>query len=353
MVRDKTFDLAKFIVMLFVVYGHMPWFLTEKTDGMSYFSNFNIGVAMPLFFIVSGYFAHNTIYSGGRKIIARIVSLLWPLASFGFCFASMLFLFGEISLLKLLGWPFIRILYGGWFLTTLAIVYMAHYIAIKMGKTLPLQVAILCFLYAIFLFLPRQGYIFYWTGNTVNMFPYFTFGFLVLKRFTVFRDWRISIPCLVIFLMVVFFEGDIHTNGMGFYWTKSDWRSILLDSHAFACFIGRFLVGVIGTISLLWSVDVLTTMFQFLNNLSVFGTTTLGVYVLHEYPLRMIHKYGWFDSSSLSSFWRFPLTLVVFFICHGLIMLIRKNVTLKYLFFGNEKWFTAQRKKSNGISRNT
>lgn len=68
--RDTTFDLAKFIVMLFVVYGHMPWFFAGNVNGVSYFSNFNIGLAMPFFFIASGYFSHSSLESrGGVRLL--------------------------------------------------------------------------------------------------------------------------------------------------------------------------------------------------------------------------------------------------------------------------------------------
>ena len=273
---------------------------------------------------------------GGGKIIARLVSLLWPLASFGLLFGGLLLLIGEIPFIKLLGWPFMRILYGGWFLTTLAILYLLHYVAMRFVKSSKWRVVVLGLIYGTIFFLPRTG-VFWWTGNVVNMFPYFTFGHFVLKRFVVFRDWRIGLSCTIVFLSVVFLEGDIHTNGMAFYWTASDWRSLLWSNQVFACFAGRIVVGILGAISLLWVLNVLANKIPILRELSVFGTTTLGVYVLHECPLQLIHKYCGLDEV-LPDFWHWPLAIAVFFICHCIIMIIRRNEPLKWFFFGNEKW---------------
>lgn len=168
------------------------------------------------------------------------------------------------------------------------------------------------------------------------MFPYFVFGVLVLKPFGFNDNWRMAIPCGIFFLLVIFFEGDVRSNGMGFYWTPSDWQTIVADKRLFLCFWARPAVGIAGSIFTLWVVDKILKIVPKLSCLAVFGTTTLGVYVIHEWPLIQVHKYCSFDS--MTSFWRWPLTFAVFFLCHYVTIGIKGNMRLRFFFFGDEKW---------------
>ena len=65
--RAPAFDIVKFAVMLLVVMGHLTGNdIVMRESGVSYLSNFNIAVAMPLFFVISGYFARNKLNNQGE-----------------------------------------------------------------------------------------------------------------------------------------------------------------------------------------------------------------------------------------------------------------------------------------------
>ena len=51
--RYSYFDIAKFLVMLMVASGHLTGNMIVGNCMPQWYSNFNIGVAMPLFFIIS------------------------------------------------------------------------------------------------------------------------------------------------------------------------------------------------------------------------------------------------------------------------------------------------------------
>lgn len=66
MKRNPTFDVVKFLLMLLVVDGHFQGYSIVKRElGLSFLNNINIGVAMPAFFMFSGYFAANKLSGGG------------------------------------------------------------------------------------------------------------------------------------------------------------------------------------------------------------------------------------------------------------------------------------------------
>ena len=73
-------------------------------------------------------------------------------------------------------------------------------------------------------------------------------------------------------------------------------------------------------------------------NSTVGFTTTLGVYVMHEWPMIQISKYC--SVTPLSSYYRWPLALVVFLACHYVTVAIKNNYRLRFIFFGDEKWLS-------------
>jgi surface polysaccharide O-acyltransferase-like enzyme len=323
--------------MLMVVAGHLTGNMIVDGCMPQWYSNFNIGIAMPLFFIISGYFSNKSFERGISRIISRIIILLWPLAVFGLIFGTILFVTGKIPFYKAILYPLVRVYGGGWFLSTLAILYAVTAIVWNLSKRTVTRLIIIIIVYALCFFSAEQGRIasILRISNVLDMMPYFVFG-LFLPYLKWHQNKIISICCGVIFLSVVFLEGDIHTNGMGFYWVPKNWRIVLADSHLMMCFFARTMVGITGTVFVLWIMDRILTLLPIISKLSVLGTTTLGVYVIHEWPLVQIHKY--FDIAPLSSVWQWPLTFALFFICHYMTAVIDSNSWLKFFFFGDEAW---------------
>ena len=117
--RIATFDIAKAVVLLMVVGGHLVGNgivanCNEWCD--PYFANFKDGVTMPLFYMMSGYFSATSIRNGSwGKIIARTIGFLWPVAAFGVIFGFVIGLTGTKPLWKILLYPAARVAFGGWF----------------------------------------------------------------------------------------------------------------------------------------------------------------------------------------------------------------------------------------------
>ena len=343
--RKPVFDIVKFVIMCFVVAGHISGNELTEFDraSVSYLSNFNVGVAMPLFFMISGYFAVSTLNGKWSKIMARIIGFLWPLASFGAVFGIALLLLGKAPLWKVAAYPFVRLIGGSWFLATLAVVYTISAIVFHAFHSVRMRILAFFVVYVLCFFFAGGRDVVSRTlriGNVLDMLPYFVFGAMCLKPLDLYRKWWIALPCGIFFLAVVLFEGNIRENGMGFYWVSKDWRMVLSDGHLFLCFWGRTLVGLTGGVFVLWSIGRVLDVIHRLDCLAVFGTTTLGVYVMHEWPLIQIHKYCSFEP--LPSWSRWPLALALFLVCHFLTVWIRRNSKLNFIFFGDVKWLSGK-----------
>lgn len=342
--RNPVYDVAKFMVMLLVVAGHLTGNNIVASElGISYLGNMNIGVAMPLFFMISGYFAARTFEVGDvKKIVARIVGFLWPLAAFGVIFGFVLLAFGKIPLWQAVLYPAARICGGSWFLKTLAIIYAIVAVVYKLVKQTRLRLVVLLAIYGVLFFTGGPGIVSRWFGLScvLHMFPYFVFGVLALKSLGLHHKWHVAIPCGIFFVLVAFLEGDVRINGMAFYWVPSDWQTVVADKHLLICFFARTAVGIAGGIFVLWAVDKLLKFVPQLAHLAVFGTTTLGIYVIHEWPIVQMHKYFHFDP--LPSCWRWPLALGLFMFCHYVVIAIRQHRRLNLIFFGEEKWLAGK-----------
>ena len=136
-VRNPAFDIGKFLLMLCVIAGHLAGngIVAINANDASWLYNMRMGVAMPFFFCVSGYFALKTLENGDWcKIVARIIGFLWPLFAFGIVFGGVLYLTGARSLLAAALYPFGRVLGGSWFLRTMAIVWVLAAVVMKLSK---------------------------------------------------------------------------------------------------------------------------------------------------------------------------------------------------------------------------
>lgn len=333
MKREYAFDILKFVAMLMIVRGHL--------EGNGFFSvsegvitNISIGIAMPLFFISSGYFSVSVI---NRKFVfARVISFLWPLASFGVVFSIVLLLFDKISVGKAVVYPLIRVYCGSWFLTTLSIILILNAVVWRFSEKRAVRLFVLFSIYVLCFFLAESGRLskFFHISNVLDMLPYFCFGLFFLRQYNWHNNLIVGAFCGFIFLIIVFNEGNVRTNGMGFYWVTKDWRMVIQDSNLLLCFFMRTIVGITGTIFALNCLQLFLKFVPKSKKLSYFGNTTLGVYVIHEWPLIQLKKklsIGPFEDE-----YRWVCTLVLFFCCHFFVVFIKSIPWLNSFFFGSE-----------------
>jgi hypothetical protein len=260
-----------------------------------------------------------------------LFAFLWPLFSFGIIIALTRYFVGEVPFGKLLVYPFWQLFFGSWFLRTLAIIFLIHALVWRFAPE-RFRCVVLLLIYGLLFFAPRDS-VFFWTAQVMHMFPYFTFGMVVMQKCRCYDNSWVAVPAGILFLLTVVLEGNIRTNGMAFYWVSSDWRVVLFDQHLLLCFFARTVVGICGTIFFLWSLEKLLKFIPQLTFLAKFGTTTLGVYLLHEWPLVMVGKH--FEINAFSVSFSVGLALVLFFICHYIVICINSVSYVRNFFFGD------------------
>ena len=339
--RIAAFDIAKALVMFFVVAGHSAdngIVARCSTWAEPYWGNILVGISMPMFFMISGNFSMSSLVNGSIvKIVARIVSLLWPLAAFGVVFGAVIACVGELPLWKVALFPLGRIAFGGWFLLAIAIIYaLCAAIAVKIGKNDAQRIFLLFLLWLIVLVLPR-GMPFHWTKNVVNMFPYFVFGMYILRRYEPYKKVGLSLGCGVVFAAIIIAESLIGIEDMSFYRAKIHWS----DLRSLFFLTARTLTGITGCIFVLFILDVLCKRFVGISKLAVFGTTTLGIYVIHEWPMTQIKAHG-VMVSPIPACYQYFIAAMIFFGLHYFMVFVKKHMLLNDLLFGNERSITTR-----------
>ena len=279
-VRDKTFDVVKFIAMFMVVYWHVmsyrPSF--ELSSRPSYAANFIIAVNMPLFFMVSGFFSRNLHESRNwPKLVRRLMAYFWPMLTFSLAFAIVdSIVYNRYSICNVPLWWLKKILFCHWFFYALAACDAITFIAFKFGRT-TVRILLLC-LIAFALCMVVSGKIWY-SVRIVAMAPFYWFGLVCLRRILEMRHAPlIFVSGVFVMVFVTFFAGNIATNGLAFYWDSVDvWH---LQFVKVLNMLVRFIVGTLGSIAIIVAVRFLCRRFRFVGLFSSLGEETLGIYFL-------------------------------------------------------------------------
>lgn len=335
--RDPVFDVVKALLMYFVVRGHLRAagiVAPPATPPSAWIGAMVVGASMPCFFAISGLFAARIFERRDwPKIAARTIGILWPIASFGILFGLLLVVRGHDwgAIFSTVRYLFLSL----WFLRTLAIVNIISAAAFLLSSSKMGRLALFAAVYAALVFLPQAfpGYR-YWK-DVMHMLPYWVFGLFFLARCLERAALRVAVTASAVFLVVAFLEGDVHTNGMGFYWISHHWRAMLLTKRGLVCFFGRTVMGMAGTIFLLWAFRWLLEKTPWLCRLAPLGTTTLGVYVIHQWILIRIGAY-FHPPFPFSNGWNWCVAAVVLVACHAFISSISRIRFTRMFFFGDE-----------------
>lgn len=340
--RIATFDIAKALIMFYVVMGHLVGngIVSDFHAWMNpVFTNIKVGVSMPIFFVMSGYFSTSSLGSGSwGKVIARTLGFLQPVFVFGIVFAAIIAMTGTLPWWKVLLYPLARILFADWFLLTLAIIYFVCAVIFRIAKSTRYRLLCCTVFYCSLVFLPKC-FALYWVKNVCHMFPYFVFGLFALKTYGLRSNKLWVASCAVIFLLTVILEGRCWENGMSFYGASIYWRDVASSMKSVLCFFWRTVVGITGSVFVLNALDVICRKWPWVNTLSVLGTTTIGIYVMHQWPMVQIRRFALMQQS-LPALWQYPIGIGVFLFCHVCTIVIRRNALLRSVVFGDEKFLS-------------
>lgn len=330
-VRLPLFDVTKALMMLWVIWGHLGLYgIVGIPEGnYPHLLNAKIGVNMPVFFMISGYFAASTFAKGGwSRIAARAVGFLWPQTALAACVAIAGFLLAmDFS-------ESVEYLLTIWFLRTMLVVYVLAALAYIPFKSEVLRWGAMIVIYGLMIFLPVSLKSF-WIGQSAHMFPYFVFGLMVLRKHELYKKTWVSLLCGLFFGVVVILEGDAQTVGMSFWSGVTHWSDVFSSAYNSMTFFARTAVGITSSIFVLYILDRLLRILPQLSVIAALGTTTMGVYVIHEVIL--IRAGESLSFLPIPSWTRWLVAIAYLLVCHFAVILVRRCRSLRFMFFGDEK----------------
>ena len=337
--REALWDVCKALMMLWVVWGHLlPAAMVQQNPYTEPFiSNLKIAVNMPVFFAISGLLARRSLESASTgDVIRRLMTWLYPFFTFGIIFAVILG-FSQGWTTSLAIFPFFNVVAGGWFVPTLVVVYFSEAVIFRFVKTERNRVLLTLALYLAMIIAPT-----FRVKYSMHMLPYFVFGLFVLPRWPLYRNWRVAIPCGVVLLASALFAGDFAVNGLNFWLVSSYITDIIGTPCNLFTFFARTFLGFIGIVFVIFVVDQLLRLWPRAKGLASFGSTTLGVYVVHEWVLYHIRDAHFAVLDFLPIHWAFrlPFAIIVFLVFHYLIIAIRRLPRLNALLFVPPKFFS-------------
>ena len=294
--RDPLFDVVKFVAIFLVVMGHV--FSKGCVDSLpTWFWNFRDEMTMPLFFIISA----------------------------------------GMSKADILLYPIKRILFAGWFVWVLSFAYVIAFLMFRLryeeiGSVIAILLCISIGLY----FLPEMPRGACHVHYLPLMFPFFAAGILWrklghLKQIGDSFNWEmIGILCFAVYCIVALIV-PASKFGLSMYSGQTYGIAWLTSSATLIKTGARILVGLIGSFGTIAVINCLIQNRKFAS-LAHFGTTTLGVYLLHQWLIdQMVDLHilpgGFFLCSGVA--------ILLFLICHFLVVLSKRYQLANTILWGH------------------
>lgn len=325
--RNPYFDVVKASAMLFVVIGHTRWAYGCHV-GNPAIDNFIVGMNMPIFFMISGYFSAKTVFEGNwAKLGQHLIGYFWPLAFFSCIFALGAVGFGlEGSDKGVIGYAGRNFLFSPWFLWCLAICFGISFLSARILKVSPLFA-----LLAVYLLLPFLTGVWY-IKNVREMLPHFVFGMFVLRMWPIWKMRYLGMTCFVVYMLVILSSNSFRVNGLSFYNGETDYVHLFSSPFNVVMLMARILLGFVGSVGILWLIHELVRKFNtWGDRIAPFGRTTLGVYILHQWILARCEQ-AIPLKPTLCMILLFAFLL--FISCHYLTVLLKCSNWLRKLIWG-------------------
>lgn len=335
--RLLQFDALKLFAIYMVILGHCIQHLlsTNHIDEIGYVMIYSFH--MPLFMMISGYFA-----SSGLKrnfvssIITKSRQLLLPcitasLISIGICAVK------DCNLYDMFNY---ELPYAFWFLKTAFFCFLLSKISYSLGKY-----KIIAFIFTlIFTQIPHIERIPYFTTNIDIMYPCFVIGLLIKAYWNKFQENSKTIAIVTGIIFAV----------MLLYWSKEFWQPThpmlyKLKAGEYSVFLYlayiklyRLIIGALGSIFFiaLFHIYVSGTNNNIIKKLCSYGEYTIGVYILQSFILEcFLLQYLNFDNvnSFVFNLLIAPvLSVFILIICTYLSKALNKNKYTAFLFLGKK-----------------
>lgn len=339
--RILYWDVIKFFAIFLVVYGHVIQYLNppERSLWNSFIGENIVSFHMPLFMIVSGYFARSLFKKDIKETVKnKFVQLVIPSVTTYFITGVILIFLRHTPLVEgfksLLGYCVTTY----WFLKALFIFYVLTSVLYLIARR---NVLLAILFVALLLLLPTNilDYV-----HCISMYPYFIVGLLLYKYEKKFFHNKklIVIISALIYLMLSYFY---HPREYNMYDHHFDWNAEYLYLYVI-----RFIIGTSASFVCIILIRKLCMMFNGHKIIDLFakiGTCTLGIYVFQQ-NFMVVGKYYCVEFvRSINPFkdttWEFIYydyifcliwAIVVTAICTAMVLILRKTKYLRLVLLG-------------------
>lgn len=341
--RILYWDIIKFFAIFCVVYGHAIQNLNPPNRSLwdSPMENYIISFHMPLFMIVSGYFARTITKLRVYEIIKK------KFRQFIIPSVTTYFLTG-IILIFLRHTPFIEGLqnllgycvYSYWFLKALFIFYVLTTILYFLWKKIK-WLSVICIILLLLLPVKILDYV-----HCISMYPFFIVGLLLWKYEDAFfkRKKLIILISLLLYISLSYFYTPKEYN---MYDHLFSWNSEYLLLY----FI-RILIGISASficIICIRELCIKTGENSITNYLAKIGTCTLGIYVFQQnfmvigkyYCIDFVQKINPFKDTIYEFIYYdyifcLACATIITLICTYMVIIIRKTKYLRLILLGEK-----------------
>lgn len=328
--RNIEFDILKLFAIILVLWGHAIMHLTGpdyRSDGVfTLIYSFH----MPLFMMVSGFFAHSSLQLPFKELVTKkFWQLIYPCISFGILFFLVELIFFNLSPSKISSY----LIECFWFLKSCFLSYLILYLCLKLTRNSQVWGALLAII------ISQAVPVFKITW----MLPFFTIGFLLYNNFGFIKRNAliITLASLPLFCIVYWFyvsQPSVDLNAL---------KSQILNGNVafmqeyFNYQIIRIVVGFAGSATVFCGILCLSKYFvksSFWNKISVLGRQTLGIYILQTLILESVLPktidLTSFNSYVLNYLFVPLISLVVLLVSVWILNLIKRSHRLQKLLWG-------------------
>ncbi len=340
MKRIEFIDLLKSFAIFCVLWGHAIQYLrNEYVFYLDPVFEFIYSFHMPLFFIISGFFFSSSLKLNIKDFLLKkgkrllLPCFIWAIL-FAICRIFIAKIYGnnfewatEIkNILIPLNWKF-------WFLRELFISTLITYISLKLFKKIWLACILSISFVLIAPFLDSLEY-------QRFLLPIFWAGIYLKNKYIFFEKYSIQtliISTITFGICLIFWKGN-YTIYMTPFPKLLYFRNFSFNFTNMDISIFRLLIGVSGSLFWFFLFKKIYRKNYFITQMEKIGTYTLGIYILQTVFLETwISQIIDFSATNIQVY-EFIITpvisLIVLFICIGVIKLIRKNKYTKLLLIG-------------------
>lgn len=332
--RDARFDLVKAIAIYLVVLGHVIQNALSDNGGDAFFSHplfeFIYTFHMPLFFVISGYFAQRALTRPLIRLVAdKILQLVLPAVAFRIVYAKILGI-GTFT------FPYINCI-GFWFIGCLFLCFVTAGLGLALFRRFYVGLLVP----ALLLSTGAWETSFLYLGQ---MYIFFVAGLILRRHQASLQQWALLILAIALPLFLLSYA-LWQPDYVVYLSTHKAWLNASgFHADNLCIYLLRVLVGLAGSLILIAGSMLINPLASIPSLLQSIGANTLGIFFLQGFFIGLMSDFvhqlsGWISPVSPTIAWvgvAIIITLISYLICR----ILKLNRLTSFVFLGN-RWHPA------------